>query len=499
MRISQNMIYSNSLRYMNTSLLQLTKANEQNSTQLRINRPSDDPSGYSQARQLDSVIAGLDQYASNIDTAKAWLNQADSTLVSASTLMTSIKGLATQAATGTLSDANRMQIASEVRAYFEQMVTLANTQVSGNSIFGGQKTRGPAFVQTLHASVNDSTLTQDAVESVAGDSATSVMVQFTSAGEVGGTSDIGYRYSSDGGSTWTAATLAAGERTLNLGGASVTLKAGSEVTETGGGSGTSLVVRPSALYLGDDNDGAAIRAYGATASQVNATASGVFAGNVSVRIDAAATLPGSVSYSYSLDGGANWVEGNTGSGGRLQVPGGYLELTAGGGNTLSAGDMFTVVPNTADISVDIGPNGSVVMNNVGKDVFGGLYKEAGASNATPVFGADSGTNLFEVVGDLIGCLETNDMDGVGDALEKLTTAQAHLESCAASVGARENKLDFADNTVAVLRDNAVSQLSSVEDADLSQLLLELAKYQYAYQSVLSSSSRIMGMSLLNYI
>ncbi len=497
MRISQNMIYSSSIRYMNNSLSKLAEANEENSSQKRINRPSDDPSGYAEARGLDSIIKNFDQNSANIGTARAWLSQADSTLVEASTLMTSIKELATQASTGTLTDENRKQIAVQVRGYFEQMIALADTSVSGKSLFAGQKTGTPAFTQTLFASVSDETLTQDAVAKVQGASSGSVLVQFTGSGDVGGTQDIGYRYSSDAGTTWTTKTLAAGEDTLDLGGCSVTLKAGSHITQTDGESGTSLLVRPSAVYQGDDQDGAVVRSYGS--GQVKASADGVFTLNVSVRLDSNASLPGPYTYSFSTDGGLNWTAGNVASGASLPVPGGFLVLASGAGNTLAAGDQFTIVPNMADISVSISPSGSVVINDVGKDIFGGLYQSVGASNASPVFGAGASQNIFETVGELIGYLETNNMDGVGDSLDKLTSAQEHLESCAADVGARENRLDFAENTLAVLRDNATARLSTVEDADLSQLLLDLSKYQYSYQSVLSTSSKIMGMSLLNYI
>lgn len=497
MRISQNMIYSSSIQYMNSTLSNLAEAQEQNSTQKKINRPSDNPAGYAEARKLTSVIAGLDQYSNNIDTAKSWLNQADSTLLEASTTMTSIVEKAQQASTGTLSAENRQQVATQVRGLFDQMLSLANTTVSGNSIFAGQKTDGPAFKEVLYASVQDSSLTQSAVTSVTGSSDTSVLVHFSNSGTIGGAAALSYAYSSDGGTTWTQGNLAAGATTLSLGGCSATLKSGSAVTATGGGSGTSLTLRPSAQYLGDDQDGAAVRKYGA--SLVNAKAEGSFPGNVTVRIASNATLPGPISYSYSLDGGMTWANGNVSSNSRLLVAGGYLDLSSNGGNTLATGDQFTIVPDMADIKVNISPTGSVVINNVGKDVFGGLYQAVGASNASVVFGSNPAQNVFEVIGSLIGHLETNDMDGVGDDLTNLKTAQSHLENAASSVGARENRLDSASNTLSVLRDNNETSLSAVEDVDAAQALIELSKYQYAYQSVLASSTKIMGMSILNYI
>ena len=230
MRISQNMIYSGSIQYMNSALSNLAAAQEQNASQKKINRPSDDPAGYAEARNLDTIIKTLDQYSDNIGVAKSWLNQADSTLLEVSTAMTSIRELAEQAATGTLSSENRQEIATQVRALFSQVLSLANTTVSGNSLFAGQKTDGAAYTEVLYATMEDQTLTQDAVVSVAGGSDTSVLVHFSNSGTIGGTAGIAYSYSSDCGATWTSGTLAAGSTTLDLGGCSVTLKSGSVVT-----------------------------------------------------------------------------------------------------------------------------------------------------------------------------------------------------------------------------------------------------------------------------
>ncbi len=496
MRITQSMIYDRSLYYMNSSLSRLADLQEQYSTEKRINKPSDDPSGYFEARQLSTSIREFQQYSDNVDTATGWLNQADSTLLSTSTLLTNIQELAEQAATGTLSAEDRENVAVQVRELFEQLITLANTSYSGSSIFGGQKTSGPAFTQVLYASVDDETLGQEAVVSVSGDSDTSVLVEFTDSGTIGGTAGIGYRFSTDGGETWTEKTLAAGDTALDLDGCVVNMASGSAVTETtDDAEGTMLTVRPTALYMGDDQDGSTVRSYGATG--IAAEAEGVFSGNVMVRIDSNASLSGAVSYSYSTDGGTTWKENNTADAQSLPVPGGYLNLSSNGGSSLTAGTQFTIVPNTADIAVPISPGSQIVINNIGKDVFGGLYQASGSSSATQALPFSD--NVFEVVGDLVGRLETNDIDGVGDCLEALETAHQHVETCAADVGAREIRLEYVEKNLEDLEDSATTSLSKVEDADLSQLIIDLAKYQYVYESVLSVSSKVMNMSLLDYI
>ena len=234
-----------------------------------------------------------------------------------------------------------------------------------------------------------------------------------------------------------------------------------------------------------------ITAYGATG--VTAVAEGNFSGNVQVRIDADATLPGAITYSYSMDGGSTWTAGGTTTDGVLELPGGNLALSGG---TLTAGDSFTIRPAEADINVTIGQDQDITVNNIGSDIFGGLTTNA--VTGLDELAVDSG-NLFEVVGNLIGCLETGDLDGVGDALEALETAQERVLSYAGAVGARVNRLDSQEASLEALQASVESHISSVEDADASTLTVELARAEYIYQAVLSSQAQIMNLSLLDYL
>ena len=104
MRIAQQSIYGSIVRQNNSALSRLMETNLQSSTQKRINAPSDDPNGAVQVLNTRTDISQLTQYTSNIDAAQGWLTQADSTLTSVSTLVTTIKGYAEQAATGSVTE-----------------------------------------------------------------------------------------------------------------------------------------------------------------------------------------------------------------------------------------------------------------------------------------------------------------------------------------------------------------------------------------------------------
>ena len=519
MRVTQQSLYGTVIRQTNATLLDLVNSNEQMSTQKRINRPSDDPSGTVQVLNTRSDISRLTQYESNIDQATGWLSQQDAVLTSVSTLTTSIEELAEQAATGTMTEDNREEIAAQVRQYFEQLISLANTQYSGAYLFSGQKTGTQSYAETLWMDSNDESF-DAAVDAsggftISGDTDYTALVQFTGTDTT--THQPSYRYSLDGGDTWVSngtytATASGDGQILNLGdGLSLTLSNDALDAVTAGTStdeldGTCMWIRPTAIYQGNDNDTVTVTSTNSTT--VEGEASGTFSSDVMVRVDSDTTFAAGTtfSYSYSLDDGTTWVTGNTsgvcdGSNASLTVPGGILQLTqTSTGDTLSAGSQFFVQPSTADISIAISDTDSVVVNGVGKDIFGGVYKASGASNASAVtFNGSDAANLIETVGKLVGYLETNNQEGIAEALENLTTSQNQILEVAASVGGRENRVTAAEDMVATLKDNANTTLSNVEDADLTELLTKLAQQELAYQAVLKSSSMVMDMSLMDYI
>ncbi|MFW5733485.1 MAG: flagellar hook-associated protein FlgL [Oceanidesulfovibrio sp.] len=511
MRVSQQNVYTNFLNNMNRSLTDLMNLNVQASSQKRINAPSDDPAGAARVRNYRAELSRLEQYRENVSTARGWLGQADSTLMQANTVLTRCKELAEQAATGTMSKSNREQVGFELRELFEQLINLSNSEFEGKHIFSGHKTNNSAFEAGLAVTTNDSTLSGTTF-SITGASDKTTVVQFLEDGSTGnqvGNDEIRYRYSTDAGESWTEKTLAVGARELDLGGVRVTMENNAsvewvepDITDTSVDNGSWLWVRPTAVYKGDDKDAVEVDQYGN--DLISATADGVFDEDVYVRIDSATDLGSEIEYSYSLDGGLTWKTGNTvsnaatSSSAVLVLPGGTLDLASNGGNALSAGSQFILRPRRADINFEISPGEKMAVNSVGKDVFGGIYHEPYASNATAALGGDA-RNVFETVGRLVGYVESNNQAGVQQALADLTTASEHLLTQAARVGGKENRLDVAKSVLSSLELNREEQLSNVEDVDVSELLTKLAQQQIIYESVLKSSSQVLRMSLVNYI
>ena len=496
MRVSTNQIFNMSLANLNSAMTRMAEASMRNSEQKRVLVPSDDPAAMGGIINCRSFELETTQFIKNIKTASSWLSLADGVLQQTSTDIGRIKTLAEQAANGTLTAEQRRTIGENLRGILGNLLNKANTEFGGKSIFAGHKLDENAYEQTLHATSTDPNLSADSVVAVKGASETSIDIRFTSGGTVG-TDTVTYKYSSDGGKTWKNGTLASGSSKLDLGPASLELKTGTAVTEHTDTGGTRLIVRPALEYKGDDNDDLNVIKYGTT--QVDTKADGYFNSDVLVRIDKDGDVSSPpVTYSYSLDNGNTWVQSNVSADNRIEVPGGSLTLSPGAGTTVSKGDQFVIRPNTADLRLDISQSQSIRVNNVGKDLFGGVYTKPGATNPTPS-PDNKNSNLFETLGRLIGFVETNDKKGIGDCVAELKKVHEHVEMKAAEIGARMNRAASAEKLAEIRQDNNTALISRLEDADLGELLSELNQSKLIYEAVARSSRMISEMSILSYM
>ncbi|MBA4358274.1 MAG: flagellar hook-associated protein 3, partial [Desulfovibrio sp.] len=491
-RVSQNQLYSQYLNGMNTSLSSLMESNLQAQTQKRVNKPSDDPTAMARILDHRDTLQAFGQYKTNLDTAKGWLGTSDSTLMQVSTIITRAKELAQQAATGTMSADNRQQISYEARQLFNQLIELSNTRYEDKSIYAGHKTDENAFREVLWMTTNDPSLTSSNSFKIDGFSKQTTLVQFTdplgaaAPGSLINMSAAGVRYSVDGGRTFLSdgsVTVGANGNVilaLPQSGASVTfdhntqVKANS-VSDPKDSRGSWLWIRPSAVYQGDDADAIKVSSMGSGTQLLSAQATGAFPGNTLVRIDntSAVTMGQAIDYSFSLDNGLSWVTGNSvaadasSNAAMLNVAGGgVLTLSSNGSNLLQPGAQFLVSPRTAAITLQVNISETVRINDVGKDIFGGVYQDPdkvaanggarlglASSNASAVFDANSTNffasnggvitkNLFETMGNLVAFLETNTQHGVQQCLESLSKSQQQVLTSVASVGGRENRLNI---------------------------------------------------------
>ncbi len=140
MRITNGMIADNTLRNLNKAANRLAAANAAVSSNQKIQLASDDPVVASRAVTYRSYVAQIKQYQDNVDAADGWQTATDDALSSLSDLITTVKTLATQAASDTNSEEDLAAIKERIETLRDQAVSLMNTTYAGRYIFGGYST-----------------------------------------------------------------------------------------------------------------------------------------------------------------------------------------------------------------------------------------------------------------------------------------------------------------------------------------------------------------------
>ena len=116
------------------------------STGKRVNRPSDDPIAASQAIVLSQSQSQNSQFALARTFATQKVSLEDNVLTQVNTAISSVREKLVYASNGTLSDDDRLSLATDIQGIRDQLMNLANTtDGNGRFIFAGYKTESAPF------------------------------------------------------------------------------------------------------------------------------------------------------------------------------------------------------------------------------------------------------------------------------------------------------------------------------------------------------------------
>ncbi|HTR27087.1 MAG TPA: flagellin [Terriglobales bacterium] len=122
---------------LNTTQMSLNQTLQALSTGKRINSGADDPAGLAIANGLQANVSALTQSVRNATDGVGMLQVADGALSQITTLLNSAVSLATEAATGTVSDAQRTALQAEFASIQTEITKIGqNTTYNGQAIFG---------------------------------------------------------------------------------------------------------------------------------------------------------------------------------------------------------------------------------------------------------------------------------------------------------------------------------------------------------------------------
>lgn len=145
-RVTEATQLASAQRNLQLSGQKLAQLDQEAASGLAITTPSDDPAGTANLLQLQQQLAQNAQYQRNASDGTAWLSAAGSALSSANDVLTKIRDLTVQAAnTATATPTSQAAIATQLQSLKQSLMSLANTQYQGRSVFAGTSDAGAAF------------------------------------------------------------------------------------------------------------------------------------------------------------------------------------------------------------------------------------------------------------------------------------------------------------------------------------------------------------------
>ena len=108
----------------------------------------------------------------------------------------------------------------------------------------------------------------------------------------------------------------------------------------------------------------------------------------------------------------------------------------------------------------------------------------------------------DMMGSLIllsNALEADDQEGISLLTESFDNAITAMLEVRAQVGSRGMRLEMTDSRLVDLDLSFARLLSEVEDADLTEVITELASHENSYQAALKSASLIIQPTLLDFL
>lgn len=176
----------------------------------------------------------------------------------------------------------------------------------------------------------------------------------------------------------------------------------------------------------------------------------------------------------------------------------YVLGTDDGGN-----DAVIYQGNDTAFQVQIAKDMNVAVGRVGTDIFGTWGNDLTDDGdpltdnwGDPDVGRD---NIFKTLLDLKKHLENNEVDGIASTMDELDDQMDRIRSLISDSGAKSLRLETKETIIQDLKLTYTDRKSSIEDADMAEAIMDLTAKQTAYQAALASASKVMKMSLVNYL
>ncbi len=119
-------------------------------------------------------------------------------------------------------------------------------------------------------------------------------------------------------------------------------------------------------------------------------------------------------------------------------------------------------------------------------------------DGTQVFGT-AAMGPLKALQDLAAAMQTGTTAAVAATLPTFVTETAKVQTLLAETGARANRLDMTQANLTALKNQLTTFNSNIQDIDIETAVTELTGRQVAYQAAMASTTRMMSMTLTDYL
>jgi len=117
-------------------------------------------------------------------------------------------------------------------------------------------------------------------------------------------------------------------------------------------------------------------------------------------------------------------------------------------------------------------------------------------NATEVF-LDSGA--LQALRDLSTALGANDTAGIDTAMHSLQTSNDRVQTLIGTQGARGSEFTVTSDQLSAQEVSITTYRSDLRDIEIEKAMVELAGRTTGYQAAMTATSKVLGLSLANYL
>ncbi|HPC02682.1 MAG TPA: flagellin [Syntrophales bacterium] len=467
-RIQNNITALNAQRNLNISDSAMSKSLERLSSGYRINRAADDAAGLAVSQQFRADIASYKVASQNAAEANSLLQVAEGAMDQMGNILTRLKELATQAASGN-AGTNITKINAEANQLVEEFdriatsTTYAGTALLTGNLAAGTKTGTAAETGTMASTSGD----------LMAVTSTAAGLALPSSGSI----DDAIASLADANNTWTIAADGTGS--------GLVLTNGLGMTYTGEATATGFTINGMGADQGDlEITSTDIGSANLDTKTITFNNLGLNANDIEISSSAENQV-----YTFSTSGGNIVLTGADGSNQSLAEPTGAATLNF----------------DELGISIDLGTKWATgeldgltitVAGSAGSSMDFQIGAQNAADNRLAISLSDSRASAIGLVADML-----NSQTNAQTALDTIDTAISNLAGQRGNIGAYMNRLSYASSNLATIVENVASAESVIRDVDMAAEMTTFTKNQILVQAgtAMLAQANMASQSVLSLI